>query len=176
MTKTKRKAKTQAKKNFTAQTARMAKNGEALQEAMKTAQTNYERALAASKDHMSKASTTMFRGYDEFASLSKENLDAMVASAQLSARGAEEIYAAMWSWAQSSLESTVSTAKGMMDCKNIQDVVDLQSSYMRHFMDNCMAEGQRLAEMSLQVTNEAIEPVKARANDTLQKILKPLAA
>jgi phasin family protein len=141
-----------------------------------TATKNYEQVVAMTKEQVEKASANMFRSYDELTELSKENVDAIVSFNTKLAKAYEQLGKEIVSFTQSSIESQVEAAKAMFAAKSLREVVDLQSELARSHFDKAMAEGAKITEMSVKVANEAYEPLQARMNVTVEKILKPVAA
>lgn len=140
------------------------------------AQKGYEQAVALTKEQVEKASKAMFQGYDEMNSLGKENLDAVVASGTIVARGMENFSKEVFALAQSSLETSMNVAKQMMGVRSLREAVDLQTELSRTQFDKLMADGAKLTEMSMKVANEAFQPIQARVNVALEKMLKPAVA
>jgi phasin family protein len=118
----------------------------------------------------------MFQGYDEFAELNKANVDAVIISTNTVAKGFESISKELMGFMQASVESNVVVAKKVIGAKNLQEVVDLQSDFARTSFDSLLAESAKLTELSVQVTNKAIEPLQSRVHVTVEKMMKPVAA
>jgi phasin family protein len=154
-----------------------AKNVDAVAKAgIEAAAQPYEQAAAITKTHVEKASTMMFKGYDELNQLNKANLDAVVASTTTFAKGFEAISRELMSFAQGSIESNVTKSKKMFGVKNLQELFDLQSELARSNFDTLLSQSAKLTELSVQVTNEAFEPLQARAQASVEQLLKPVAA
>ena len=68
------------------------------------------------------------------------------------------------------------TAKALMGCKTLRDVIDLQADFARSNFDALVAEGTKLSETSFKLTNEAIAPIQARVTVAVEKLTKPIAA
>lgn len=124
------------------------------------------------------AASSLFnpKGLEEVAELSKQHLDAVAQTTSLWAQGCQEINNAWMSFAQQSLQSGLSTARSLMDCKSVQDAVDLQTAYARNLFEGMLSESSRISELSVRVANEAFEPVRDRVNATVEKMLKNAAA
>jgi phasin family protein len=140
----------------------------------------YQQAVAITQTQVQtqveKASTMMFKGYDELNQLNKANLDAVVASTTTFAKGFEAISRELMSFAQGSIEANVSKSKKMFGVKSLQDLFELQSDLARSNFDTLMSQSAKLTELSVQVTNEAFEPLQARAQASVEQLLKPVAA
>lgn len=117
-----------------------------------------------------------FEGYGEFAEAGKENVEAFVKSGNLLAKGMEVLGKEMMDFARLSMEGNVAATKAVMGAKSFKEAVDLQTDFAKKNVDQMLNEGARLAELSVKVTNEAMEPIQARVNVTVKTIMKPIAA
>lgn len=136
----------------------------------------YEQAVAMTKEQVEKTSSAMFKGYDEMSAINQQNLDAMVKSSTIFAKGFEQISKEFFSYTQSALEMNVASTKALFGAKSLKDVVDLQSEMARKSFDSALAESAKLTEMSVEVTNKAFKPLQDQVNVTVEKMTKPLAA
>jgi phasin family protein len=136
----------------------------------------YEQAVTMSRDHFAKANTYFFKGYEDMQGFGKENLDAVIEAGTIFAKGAENIGKQMMSLTQGSVETSVNTAKALMGCKTLREVMDLQADYARSSFDALVAEGTKLSELSIKVANDAIAPIQARVTVAVEKLSKPIAA
>ena len=137
------------------------------------AQRGFEQAAALTREQFDRASKTLFRNYEEFSELSKENIDAFVKSGTIVAKGFEEAGKAWIDFTRRSFETSVETAKAVMGAKDLREVVDVQSDFARTSFDSLVNEGSKLSELGVKVANEALEPIQSRINVTVEKILKP---
>jgi phasin family protein len=137
------------------------------------AQRGFEQAAMLTREQFDRASKTLFRNYEEFSELSKENIDAFVKSGTIVAKGFEEAGKAWIDFTRRSFETSVETAKAVMGAKDLREVVDVQSDFARTSFDSLVNEGSKLSELGVKVANEALEPIQSRINVTVAKILKP---
>ena len=137
---------------------------------------NYEQAIAMTKEQVEKASQSMFKSYDEMTEISKENVDAVVAFNTKIAKGYEDLSKEIVAFTQASFEAQVEATKAIFGAKSLREVIDLQSEMTRSQFDKVMAESAKITEMSVKVANEAYEPLQARVNMTVEKMMKPVAA
>ena len=140
------------------------------------ASAGYEKAAAIATDQVDKTSKVMFKGYGDFASLGQDNVEAVIKSGNIAAKGFEALGREMMAYARYSLEGNVAATKAILGAKSLREVVDLQNEYTRKSFDHAMAESAKLTEMSVKVANEAIQPIQARVNVTVGKMIKPVAA
>jgi phasin family protein len=135
-----------------------------------------DEAVALAKRNVEKASEAAIKGYDDFAVLSQENFDAFVRSNSVVAKGFETIGKEVLSFAQRSVEGQIAQVQALFGVKNMQEFVDLQNDYAKRRLEDTLAETAKLTELSTQVANEAIEPLKERVDATVETVLKAKAA
>ena len=143
---------------------------------VEAAQKNYDRLFGATKEQVEKASATAFKTYEDLSKFSKENLDAYVAAGTTVAKGFETIGRAWVNFAQETFEAGAQVAKALLSAKTLREAVDVQTDFAKTTFDKLVAEGTKVSEISVKVTNEAAEPINARVNATIEKFLKPMAA
>ncbi len=140
------------------------------------AKASYEQAMEMTKSQVEKASQNFFKGYGEFAVISKENLEAFVQSSTVVVKGAE-IFGKEWmGFAQAAVEQNVAAIQSMVAAKTLKEVVELQNDWAKKAFDSAVAESARLSEMGVKTANDAFEPIKARVNVSVEKLFKPAAA
>jgi len=140
------------------------------------AQKGYEQAVALTKEQVEKASEAMFKGYDQLNAMSKENIEAVVASSSIVAKGVENLSKEVFAMAQATLETSINSAKAFFGVKTLREAVDLQSELSRTQFDRLMSDSAKLADLSVKVANEAFQPIQARVNVAMEKLMKPVAA
>jgi len=140
------------------------------------AKASYEQAVEMTKNQVEKASQTFFKGYGEFASLGKENLEAFVQSSTIVVKGAETFGKEWMGFAQAAVEQNVAAIQSLVAAKTLKEVVELQNDWAKKTFDTVVAESARLSEMGVKTTSEVFEPLKDRANVTVSKIFKQMAA
>jgi phasin family protein len=136
----------------------------------------YEQAVAIAQEQVEKASSKLFEGYDDVASLSKDSVDAYVASSTLLAKGVEALGKEMISFAQSTVESNLATTMAFFSAQTLQEAIDLQTDFSRSRLDTLVAESAKLTELSLALANDSFAPLQAQLNASVEKLMKPLAA
>jgi phasin family protein len=132
----------------------------------------YEKAVTLTREQVAKASALL----EDLAVLGKGNLDAVVQSNTVIAKGLEEISRELMSYAQASLESATAATKALFGAKTLQDLIALNNSFAKTSLDSFLANSTKLGDMGLKVANEALEPISARVNVTIEKLAKPALA
>ncbi|MGE5767051.1 MAG: phasin family protein, partial [Bacteroidota bacterium] len=136
----------------------------------------YEQAFALAQEQVEKAQQTLFKRYDEAASFGKDNVDACVQSGTLFAKGVESLSKELMTLAQSTAEANVATAQALFGARTLREVIDLQTEFSRTRFDSLVAESAKLTEFGIALAHETVEPIQARLNATVEKLIKPIAA
>jgi len=147
-----------------------------IEDAVSTAKLNLEGLVKAQQEQVEKASAKILKSYDDLSTLTKGNVDAVVKSGTIVAKGAEEAGKQVAAFTQSSLEKNVSTGKALLAVKTIQELIALQNAYTKASFDAFVAESAKLQELSVKIANEALAPLSERVNLTVGKLAKPVAA
>jgi phasin family protein len=100
---------------------------------------------------------------------SKKNLEAMVASVTAAAKGAETIGAQAMALSKKTFDDQVAAARSLATAKSVQEVVELQSSYARSFMESYISEMGKLTETMSASVKESIKPLNERVTDLVEK-------
>lgn len=128
--------------------------------------------LSQVKAQMEKFGPSAFKGYEDISSIGKENVEAAVKSSQILAKAAEEMSKAIVNFTQASLEMGMQAGQSMLAVKTMQDLVEAQNEFAKNTFDHVVAGTSKISDMAMKVTNEAIEPISQRLNETIEKITK----
>ncbi len=137
---------------------------------------SYEKTVELTTAQVEKASTTAFKTYDDMAVLGKETFEAYIQSGTVIAQGIESMNKELLAFARDAFESNVKTTQALFGAKTLREAIDVQSQYSRASLDSVLSETAKLTEMSVQMTNQAMQPIQARVNLAVEKFMKPLAA
>jgi phasin family protein len=147
-----------------------------IEDAVSTAKQNLEGLVKAQQEQVEKASAQILKSYDDLSTLAKGNVDAVVKSGTIVAKGAEEAGKQVAAFTQTSLEKSVSTGKALLAVKTIQELIELQNAYTKASFDAFVAESAKLQELSVKIANEALAPLSERVNLAVETMSKPVAA
>lgn len=137
---------------------------------------SFDKYFGDAKAQVEKASAQTMKAYEDAAKFNKENLDAFVVASTTYAKGVESVSKSWAAFAQETFEASANVAKAMLGAKTLKEAVDLQTDFAKTTFDKFVAEGTKVSEASIKVTNEALEPINARVNVAVEKMLKPALA
>jgi len=123
-----------------------------------------------------KAGTEAFKNYEDVLALSKGNIDALVASGSLFAKGMQDINKAWFELAQASVEESAKVAKAVLASKSLPEAVEIQSKFVKGNYDKAMADSQKIADMSVKLAEQVSAPINERVTLAVETFSKPLAA
>src|SRR5207244_3407280 len=121
---------TKTQKSATAKDAFL--HAEAVKETVETvmkagtaaAKASYEQAVELTKTQVEKASQNFFKGYGELAVISKENLDAIVQSSTIVAKGAETFGKEWMGFAQAAVEQNAAAIQSLVAARTLKELVE----------------------------------------------------
>ncbi|VVS98117.1 Phasin (fragment) [Sphingomonas sp. EC-HK361] len=105
----------------------------------------------------------------EFNDLSKGNVEAMVESAKIAAKGAEDIARYTIDYGRQTIEKANATAKDLAGAKSPTEFFQIQSDASRKAIDAVVAEASKFTENYLKLWGEIVQPVSNRVAVAMEK-------
>jgi phasin family protein len=136
----------------------------------------YEQYFAAAKDQLGKLFPSAAKNFEDLAEFNKGNFDAFMAASNAATKGFETLSQQMIAYNQKAVETSMATAKALLGCKTVQDVVEVHSDLTKKGIDEWLAEGTKFSELTVKVANQAAEPINSRLTEAVDRFMKPLAA
>jgi len=128
-----------------------------------------EKAQAAGtqafKDGLEKTTATL----GEIGAHSKQNLDAVVASATAAQKGAEALSAQALSYGKTSWETGVAAAQTLSKARSVQELIELQTAYTKSAMEVYMAEMTKMTETLTASVKDSFKPINERVTASVEK-------
>jgi phasin family protein len=108
--------------------------------------------------------------FDEMNSFSKGNIEAIVESTKIAAKGFESLGQDVVAYAKKSFEEATTAAKTMASVKSPTEFMKLQSDYVRSAFDMMVAETSRSTETMLKLAGEVAQPISNRVAIAAEKV------
>jgi phasin family protein len=129
-------------------------------------------------DQFTAASNTAFKdgvektlaALNEANTTSKKNLEAVVASVTAAAKGAETVGAQAMAFSKKAFDDQVAAARTLASAKSVQEVVELQTTLARTFLESYMAEVGKLTETVSSSVKDSMKPLNERVTDLVEKM------
>lgn len=139
---------------------------------------NFESAAASTKEQVDaavKAGADAFQGYEEVVAFGKDNVDAVMESSSILAKGVQDFNKIWFDLAQASVDQNVAATKALLGCKSAKDLAQVQSGLATRNYDALVVDGRKLSDMSVKLAEAVAKPVNARVNAAMDKLSKPVA-
>ena len=112
---------------------------------------------------------------EEMADLTRGNVEAIVASSKLAAKGVETLSQDAADYGRKSFEQASKTLKSFAEVKSPTDFFRLQGDYTRSAFDAAIAQSARVSEAMMKIAGDAAEPINSRYTVAAERV-KTLAA
>jgi phasin family protein len=99
---------------------------------------------------------------EEFAELTKGNVEALVASSKLAVKGVESLGQEAADYSRRSFEEASAALKSFAEVKSATDFFKLQNDFVRSAFDSWVAESSKTSEAVLKLAGEVAEPITSR--------------
>jgi len=115
------------------------------------------------------------KAFEDAGASSKDTYEAFVASFNIAVKGVEGVSSETAAYTKKAVEDLVSTSKAVVGAKSLREVVDIQNDYTKAAFDAFLAFTNKIGEMTVQFTQDAIEPVSRQLGTTFKKFAQPVA-
>jgi phasin family protein len=112
---------------------------------------------------------------EELADLTRGNVEALVASSKVAAKGVETLSQDAAEYSRKSFEEASATLKSFAEVKSATDFFKLQSDFARSAFDAAVAESARVSEAFIKIAGDVAEPITSRYTVAAERV-KTLAA
>jgi phasin family protein len=137
--------------------------------AAEAAKSTVEQITAASNTAFKEGVEKTLAAINEANTVSKKNLEAVVASITAATKGAETIGAQAMALSKRTFDDQVTVARSLAGAKSLQDVVELQSTYARSFVESYMAEVGKLTDVVQASLKDSMKPLNERVTDLVER-------
>ena len=138
-----------------------------------------EKAGAFFTDVSGRAKDAMAKGtqaIEELVEFSKGNLEALVSSGRVAAKGAEEIAKYSADYGRATIEKANATARQFAAVKSPTEFFQLQGDIAKQTLDAVVAEGSKFTENYLKMLGEIAQPISSRVAVAVDKVKTTVAA
>ena len=107
--------------------------------------------------------------FGELGAQSKQNLDAVVASATAAQKGAEALSNQALAYGKTSWETGVAAAQTIAKARSVQELIELQTSYTKSAMETYLAEMTKMTETLTASVKDSFKPLNERVTASVEK-------
>ncbi len=147
----------------------MADTAEAVKKTTAAATAQAEKVQAAGAQAFREGLDRTTASLSDLSAESKQNLEAVTASAAAAQKGAEALSAQALSYGKTSWETGVAAAQSMAKVRSIQELIELQTSYTKSAMEVYLAEVTKATETLTASVKDSFKPINERVTATVEK-------
>lgn len=144
-------------------------------EAGRVAADQFRAAFGDVNERAKSAMERSARFVEEVTELTRGNVEALVASSKVAARGVETLSQEAADYGRRSFEDASNALKSFAEVRSATDFFKLQSDYARGAFEGYVAETAKLSETVLKLAGEVAEPITSRYSVAAERV-KGLAA
>src|SRR5919199_5461392 len=144
-------------------------NAETVQQIMQSGLTMASQAAERSVEQFTSIFGLSDERAEETAQQSSRNIEAIAECNTVLARGFQDISREWVSLAQDRLQKNLDGFNALLRCRSLQDMIAVQSTLVRDNLEQMLGNGRRIAEMSVQVANEAAQKITAQAEENAKR-------
>lgn len=123
---------------------------------------------------LAKSADAASRSMNELMSISKEGVDACVASGNVAVSASKHMGAELFNYANRSFSQNVELSKELLACRTLNDMFDLQSKMMKANLDGFFSESVKMSELMFECATRASEPLNKTVAKTTKQLSKVL--
>jgi phasin family protein len=138
-----------------------------------------ERVQAAFGDVNDRAKTAIERNTrvaEELTELGRGNVEALVASTKIAAKGLETVGQELAEFGRKSFEDASQALKSFAEVKSPADFFRLQTEFVRSQFDATVVETSKMSEVMIKLAGEVAEPITNRATVAADRVRTAVAA
>lgn len=107
---------------------------------------------------------------EEFTELTKGNVEAIVASARVAAKGAEALTQEAADYSKKSFEQATGAFKSFAAVKSPTELFQLQSEFAKSSFDNAVSEASKISEAWMKLAGDVFQPLSNRYAVAAEKL------
>ena len=112
---------------------------------------------------------------EEMTDLAKGNVEALVASTKVAAKGVEKIGQEVAEYNRKSFEGASAAIKSFAEVKSPTDLFRLQGEFARTQFDSMIAESSKLSETMIKLAGDVFEPITGRYSVAAERVKNAVA-
>ena len=147
-----------------------------IEQATSTAKVQGEQFKAQAEQFQAKGTQALRDGMEkttaslsELSAQSKQNLEALTASATAAQKGAEALSAQALSYGKTSWENGVAAAQTISQARSIQELIELQTNFAKSAMETYLSEVTKMTETLTGSVKDSFKPINERVTASVEK-------
>ena len=135
-----------------------------------TVQNTVEQVTAASTVAFKDGVEKTLAALNDANAVSKQNLEAVVASVTAATKGAEALGAQAMAYSKAAFDNQVTAAKALAGAKSVQEIVELQTAFAKSALETYMAEVAKMSETVQASVKDSVKPLNERVTAVVERL------
>ena len=127
------------------------------------------------EDFVKQAFDSFTQNMDNLSGFTKETVDAMLKSSNVTSKAVEELMAEFLNCTKSNMENCVSAAKDLSNARSMDQVLAIQTEQSKKCFETYVSQMTKMSEMMMNCCKEASAPLNDRASAFSDKFMKKAA-
>lgn len=121
-----------------------------------------EKMTTAGNEAFKEGFEKSLKSVNDVNAFTKDNVDAVIASATAAGKNAEALNANAVAYAKTSMESAVAATKALTSAKSVQDMIEVQTDFVKSSMDLFLAEMNKTTDLYAGAVKDVTKPINDR--------------
>lgn len=121
-----------------------------------------ENMIAAGSEAWKDGFERVVKSYDDLANFSRENVEAVMKSANAFAKNIETINTETLAFSKQAMEESVAAAKSAFAIRSVQELIEIQSDFSKNSFDTFVSQMTKMGDLFAGASKEVIEPINGR--------------
>ena len=113
--------------------------------------------------------------FETIAEESRASFVSVVEASTIAAKGYGAIGSAWFDFAKEAMAAQAGAAEALMGARSWAELTDAQTVQAKSAFERTMAAGNRIADMTVKTAGDTMEPIRARAENLVERYGKPAA-
>lgn len=137
--------------------------------------TSKQNSSKQAEDFIKNAFGSFSQNIDAFSGFTKDTVDAIVKSSNVTSKNVEEIMSEVLNCTKSNVETCVSTAKDLAGARTFDQLIAIQTEQSKKCFETYVSQLTKMSEMVMNLSKEATAPLNESATAFSDKFMKKAA-
>lgn len=130
----------------------------------------FQAMTAQLKERIEMSATNGAKIFEQAGELTKGNVEALVASSHIAAKGFEALGQSAAEYGRKQVQEATAAIKNIAEIKSPTDFFNYQSNFARAAFESMMAESSRISDAMIKLASDVSEPIATRYSDAMKQV------
>lgn len=125
---------------------------------------NTNNAKAQTEEFLKQGVDSLSKNLDNLSGFAKENIEAVIQSANITAKAAEKIVNEALTLSKQNIEQNIAAAKDFSNIRSFDQFVTAQTKFSKQLFDQYVEQASKIGDLVMCMSKEASAPINERVN------------